>query len=410
MSSNPMSVDQLIQSVKNRMDLQSGRCFKEVLHLTSDSSEVINIGFHTKDDVLIINYFPHHVPFDKEFLYSQIKSRTVGIIARHKKNTGNDITELAGAIRIDETASLITLAPILDILLQIAKELNLHDKHGKLHIFTNLDIEGIFIDSSVILHSVPYPFFVSFIKNADNKVSWNSQSNDVVYLPGKLFKFDRLLLIKKLLEHEELKSKFKFSCRPNVLKWYPEETALAQQQINNYDSSWGDLHAWIKPLTNEFDLTLSESGESGHQDWEYPMYPIETMNSSVVNLVTETWPTEYRFLTEKLYSPLITGMPFIVLNNEFAKTLSELGFITYQELVEPLEFLPSFNIESATEIMIRQVEGFIQKCHTSSDFVKKVEGIIAHNRFNAAHLMEKHLDLFNRYIAGIVCNNDLQQK
>jgi hypothetical protein len=284
---------------------------------------------------------------------------------------------------------------------QLASDLNLCDEENKIKVFVN---DAVVIESpnpNVILKHLPYIFLCSYTREIKSKVQWNPSLDKFIYLPGKLYKIDRLLLIKKILEDSELKNNFNFSCDPNSLDERVDLLEELTEMMKLHDPTIINLKEWIYPHAKTLD--------SGINNLSRPIFPVELMNEHILNIITETWFSCPSFITEKVYFPLITGMPFIILNDKFLDKIHSMGFKTYQELLGPID-KEKGNIDYATEInlMIERIKQFIERCHNDASFVDQVKETIEHNKRNSKRIMLEHLEDFNRYLSGIMLNNEYE--
>lgn len=382
------------------IDLDRSECFITSHPIFKVGDKDIIIAIHVKNQVIILQYSEFgdiNIPKEE---YNKLKETLTHVIVKYKKITKKTINELSLTIRAEELNSTFDNHPLLiNGIYRLASDLNLCDEENKIKVFVN---DAFVIESphpNVILKHIPYVFFHAYVSVMNTEVKWNRLLDKFLYLPGKLYKFDRLLLIKKILEDSELKDKFNFSCNPNSLDARPDLLEELTEMMQLHDPTINNLKEWISLYARTLDLGINR-----HRNL---IFPVELMNEHILSIITETWFACPTFTTEKVYFPLITGMPFIILNDKFINKIHSMGFKTYQELLGPID-KEKDDINHATEInlMIKRIKQFIERCHNDASFVDQVKETIEHNKKNSKRIMLEHLEDFNRYLSGIMLNNE----
>lgn len=371
----------------------------------------IPFGFtpHLKDDVITIE-IGEIIQELSEDNYQACKKEISSIIARYENHTSKEIKELSGAVRLQEASQASQdYVVVFSFLLRLANDLKLSNRQRCINVYVNDAYPVTSNIQNVIVRQLPYIFFVTYFTNVSVKINWNSTSKKIIYLPGKLYKFDRLLLLKKILDNDSLRNEFSFSCRPKVFSTYPKSESYIDSRVELYDPKFKNWKKWLSMHERELDLDISNSGHNYHRDWEFPKYPRRLMKDHILHLITETWFNSTGFLTEKVYSPIITGMPFIILNDGFLGKINRMGFETYQDrLLSPIDHHEGNKQreEYHIDIMIDRVIEFKKKCYSNTDFVKKVEKIIQHNILHSRSIINKHYAEFDRYLSCMMINNN----
>lgn len=236
---------------------------------------------------------------------------------------------------------------------------------------------------------------------ADVKVNWKDHDT-IVYLPGKPHKVERSLVLKELL-NSIVADHLMYSFRPQIVydpdhpgfmtDWMDDCTSVSAKFFKYTGTGWV---GWSKRVAREIDL----SDQDNMAAWTATGREDHRVHHHALRVVTETWSGTPCFLTEKTFTPLVTGVPFLCWDIRNSEFLESMGFQSFDRVISP-ELIYHDNPLMAAQALVHRTQEF-WKMRSDPEFQNKVDAIITHNHAQIQKYLAsvKHYDKFFSLIPG----------
>lgn len=358
-------------------------------------------------------YAQNIIALDHQTTSSKISSQQKTVLTDYLSQfcADHQVKELCVFLRWDETDHC---SECLEILYDIAQSLGILGIDHTLRVYVSTDmIDHCRPDSRFSFRSLPYFLIISWLQYWNTGFQWNSGTDRALYLSGCFTKIHRTALLNQISQSNSLRHRIEYTIVKERLAHDPDAELFLDQideQMQELDASWPGIVRWVDHHAHHIDLCeLTDMG-----DFSYVLLPMDHLATKSLMLITETWPWEPRFITEKTFNAICLGMPFIIYNDRFARELQCMGFVTYQELLDDIcepdpEYTDNQFIEFCNEQMLRRVEKFLYEIQHNQTFVEKVQQVIDHNKRQARKLVLSHRQEYNSYL-GLIFNQILQEQ
>ena len=224
-----------------------------------------------------------------------------------------------------------------------------------------------------------YTYYSVFIKNHPIQTSYNPKSSKGLFLLGKGNKIQRVGLLKKFYESNNLDS----------ILWTFKNTPKTLQQIRtDFFSEYTneDFDTFIKVSEKVLDYVCTKE-QFVHLGFPYN---VNLFKSTAFSIVSETWLHGIpHIFTEKTWKPIINRHPFIMIGaKENINILKKLGFKVFQEpawFEEDQDLLE--HIVSTSVNMKKRIE-------TDDNYQRQLVNDVEHNYNQFIKLAKKDIDQF----------------